>query len=123
MAKINFNTRDELIAIDLDLLAAVEANGSYTRALYISKREFLLTTTISSVEKALSHFNAQGYKFIRLGRSVIINHKFLARIELNKQQLVLSDGISHDVRVRIPKQTLRTYKEAVSRSGHQIEKP
>ncbi len=120
MAKINFNSRDELISLNLDLLAALQANGSYTRAVYINKREFMLTVNISKVEEALRAYQSSGYKFLRLGRSVIINHRFLQRIELNKQQLVLSDGDKCDLRVRIPKQTLREYKEAVAKSNHQI---
>lgn len=120
MARVNFNTRDELVSIDLDLFAAAQASGSYTRILYITKREFLITANISKVEEALKGFNGPEYKFLRLGRSVIINHKYLMRIELNKQQLILSDGDQHDLRVRIPKQTLRVYKDAVAQSGHKI---
>lgn len=119
MAKLNFNTRDELIALDLDLLAVIQANGVYTRAVYITKREFILSANISKVEEALMSYRKDGYKFLRLGRSVIINHRFLSRIQLTKQQLVLSDGNAYDLRVRIPKQTLRQYKEALAKSGLQ----
>ena len=117
MAELNFNTRDELIAIDLDLLAVLQANGSYTRIVYITKREYTLSINISKLEEALTAYRKDGYKFLRLGRSVIINHRFLSRIQLTKQQLVLSDGVTHDLRVRIPKQILRQYKEAVANSG------
>lgn len=114
MAKINFNSRDELLSLNLDLLAAIQACGKYTRAVYINKREFTLTINLSKMEEALKGY--PGYHFIRLGRSIIINHKFLQRIEVNKQQLVLSDGDKNDLRIRIPKQILREYKEAVASS-------
>ena len=112
MAKINFNSRDELLTLNLDLLAAIQANGKYTRAVYINKREFTLTVNITKVEEALKDYH--DYRFIRLGRSIIVNHQFLLRIELNKQQLVLSDGYKNDLRIRIPKQNLRDYKEAIA---------
>ncbi len=120
MAKLNFDTRDELISLDLDLLAAVQASGSYSRAVYINKREFMLTVNISKVEEALNAYRPKGYRFIRLGRSVIINHRMLTRIELTKQILLLSDGDKNDIRVRIPKKILRQYKEAVASKGTQL---
>jgi DNA-binding LytR/AlgR family response regulator len=120
MAKLNFNTRDELISIDLDLVAAFKADGSYTKAVYITQREYMLNATLSQVDEALAPYRQAGYKFLRLGRQIIINHKFLSRILVTQQLLILSKGDSHDLRIKIPKQVLRQYKEAVSQSGKQM---
>ncbi len=120
MAKINFDSRDELISLDLDLLAAIQANGNYSRVVYINKREFMLSVSISKLEEALDAFRPKGYRFVRLGRSVIINHRMLTRILLTKQILLLSDGDKNDLKVRIPKKILRQYKEAVASKGTQI---
>ena len=117
MAKLNFNTRDELISIDLDLVAAFKAEGSYTQAVYITQRKFMLSATLSQVDEALTPYRQAGYKFLRLGRQIIINHKFLSRILVTQQLLILSNGDSHDLNIKIPKQVLRQYKEAVAKSG------
>ena len=50
MANLYFNNRDELIRIDTDLVAAIQANGNYSRVVYITKREFMLTHGISKLE-------------------------------------------------------------------------
>lgn len=120
MAKIYFNTRDELISVDLDLLAVVKADGNYSQAVYINKREITLTFPIMKVEEALLAHNGERYKFLRLGRSIIVNHKYLSKIDMAKQLLILSDGCKCDLRMYVPKKTLRLYKEAIviSKSRH-----
>ena len=120
MAKLKFNTRDEFIAIDLDYVAAFQADGAYTKAVYITQREYMLNATLSQVDEALGPYRDAGYKFLSLGRRVIVNHKFLSRILVTQQLLILSNGGAHDLRVRIPRQVLRQYKEAVSKSGIQM---
>ena len=120
MAKLNFNTRDELISIDLDLVAAFKAEGSYAQAVYITQRKYMLNATLSQVDEALTPYRQAGYKFLRLGRGIIINHKFLSRILVTQQLLILSTGDANDLKIKVPRQVLRQYKDAVAKSGQQM---
>lgn len=116
MAKLYFNTRDELTCLDSELIAVVQASGNYSRVVYITKREIILTVGISKMEEILKQYNNKTNRFIRLGRSFIINHRFLQRIDLLKQYIVLSDGDKNEIRITIPKQILKAYKSAVTKS-------
>ena len=116
MAKLYFESRDELTCIETDLVAAVQANGNYSRVVYITKKEVMLTYGISKLESILKSYNSKRNRFIRLGRSIIINHSFLQKIDVLKQQLVLSDGDKNDIRITIPKQILKSYKNATIKS-------
>lgn len=116
MAKLYFNTRDDLTCIDANKVAVVQANGNYSRVVYITKREIMLTNGISKLEEVLKLYNNNNNRFIRLGRSFIINHAFLQKIDVLKQQLVLSDGDKNEIRISIPKQILKSYKQAVVKS-------
>lgn len=116
MAKLYFNTRDELKCIETDLVAVVLANGNYSRVVYITKREVTLTTGISKLEVMLKKYNSKNNRFIRLGRSCIINHSYLVRIDVLKQMLVLSDNDKNEIRVTIPKNILKSYKSATVKS-------
>ena len=116
MPKLYFNNRDELTCIDTDLVAVVQANGNYSRVVYITKREIVLTQGISKMEEILKMYNSKTNRFIRLGRSIIVNHSFLQKIDVLKQQLVLSDGDKNEIRITIPKQILKTYKNATIKS-------
>lgn len=115
MAKIIFNSRDELIVVNTDTVAVVQANGNYSRIVSINKRETMVTMGITQVENAIKNQKSRKHRFIRLGRSLIINHSFLQRIDLLKQQIVLSDG-TDDIRVKVAKSTLKSYKEAIAQS-------
>jgi len=119
MAKLYFDTRDELTCIETDLVAAVQANGNYSHVVYITKREIMLTHGISKLEEILRAYNSKSNRFIRLGRSIIINHSYLQKIDVLKQQLVLSDGDKNEIRITIPKQILKSYKSATVKSIQQ----
>lgn len=116
MAKLYFETRDELTCIDTNLVAVVQANGNYSRLVYITKREVMITFGISKLEEILKSYNSKTNRFIRLGRSIIINHSYLQKIDVLKQQLVLSDGGKNEIRITIPKQILKSYKSATVKS-------
>lgn len=116
MAKLYFDSRDELTCIETDLVAAIQASGNYSRVVYITKKEVMLTYGISKLEVILKSYNSKRNRFIRLGRSIIINHSFLQKIDVLKQQLVLSDGDKNDIRITIPKQILKSYKNATIKS-------
>lgn len=116
MAKLFFDTRDELTCIETDLVAAVQANGNYSRVVYITKREVMLTRGLSNLEEILKSYNNNRNKFIRLGRSFIINHSYLHKIDILKQQVILSDGDKNEIRISIPKQILKSYKSATVKS-------
>ena len=116
MPKIYFNTRDQLVVINPDLVAAVQADGNYSRILYINKREISVTTGISKLEEILKVNGGKNNKFIRLGRSVIINHSFLHKIDVQRQQIVLSDGSLQELRLNLSKKIIKPYKEATVES-------
>lgn len=116
MANLYFNNRDELIRIDTDLVAAIQANGNYSRVVYITKREFMLTHGISKLESVFQGSNDKRNKFVRLGRSFIINHAYFQKIDMIKQQLILCDGDKNEIRITLPKQILKSYKTAIGKS-------
>lgn len=116
MAKLYFNTRDELVCIETDLVAVIQANGNYSRVVYITKREFMLTNGISKLETVFQSSNNKRNKFVRLGRSFIINHAYFQKIDLVKQLLILCDGDKNEIRISLPKQILKSYKTAIGKS-------
>ncbi len=120
MSKLFFNTRDDLVCIDSDLIAAVKADGNYTKVFYINGKLIHLNTGITKMEEILKAIPSKTNKFIRLGRSYIINHAFLFRIEPLKQQLILSDGNKYDLKVHMSKQVLKSYKEALEKRSEVI---
>lgn len=115
MAKLFFNTRDELTVVDSEEIAVVQANGNYSKVLTIYHREIMLTSGISKVEQVLKNLKEKKSKFVRVGRSLIVNHSFLQKIDLMKQVMVLS-GQGNEIKVNVSKKTLKIYKDAIAKS-------
>ena len=112
MYKLCLNSRDELIIIDLENIAYFEANGNYTKLCYISGESCLLSIGLSKVEEYIrGTWPAKEISpFVRLGRSLIINQKFLSQISVLKQKIVLSDNKGNRYSLNVPKPLLKTYK-------------
>lgn len=109
MAKIYFNTRDELTAIDSENIAVIQANGNYSKIVTIYRKEIMLTSGITKVEEVLKSVNDTKSRFVRVGRSLVVNHSYLQKIDLIKQQMVLSCQ-GNEIKINVSKKTLKVYK-------------
>lgn len=115
MAKIYFNTRDELTAIDSENIAVIQANGNYSKIVTIYRKEIMLTSGITKVEQVLKIVNDTKSRFVRVGRSLVVNHSYLQKIDLIKQQMVLSCQ-GNEIKINVSKKTLKVYKDAIAKS-------
>lgn len=115
MAKIYFNTRDELTAIDSEDIAVIQANGNYSKIVTIYRKEIMLTSGITKVEEVLMSANDARSRFVRIGRSLVVNHSYLQKIDLIKQQMVLSCQ-GNEIKINVSKKTLKVYKDAIAES-------
>lgn len=113
MNKLYFNARDELTCININLIALVLADGNYSKVVYITKKEIILTYGISKIEEVLKSCNDSQNLFLRMGRSTIINHNYLHKIDLQKSLLILGDGGINEIKINLPKLVLKSYKEAI----------
>ena len=101
MAKIYFNTRDELTAIDSENIAVIQANGNYSKIVTIYRKEIMLTSGITKVEQVLKSANDARSRFVK--------------IDLMKQQMVLSCQ-GNEIKINVSKKTLKVYKDAIAKS-------
>lgn len=113
MNKLCLNSRDELLMIDLDQVAYLQANGNYTQIEYIAAHGPLLGVGLTKVEQLLSRAYPPGQRspMVRLGRSLIVNQRYLVQISITNQRLVLSDNAGHVHTLAAPKPLLKQYKD------------
>lgn len=118
MKKICINNRDEMIMLFVDNIAYILADGNYTKITYITGMQVVLSLGISKVEKIISDSYAPSSvcPFVRLGRSVIINQRFLYNINIPKHRLLLTDGEHQCLTLQMPKQILKDYKTLITKS-------
>lgn len=116
MTKICLNSRDELLMLDLDKIAYLKANGNYTDLTYMYDQKQNLSISLSKLEEILRQSRpADGpARFVRLGRSLIINQTYLTAVKVLQQKLILSDCEGHLHVLTVPKEVLKKYKEIVA---------
>lgn len=110
MGKLFFNSRDELVFIDFNDVALVQADGNYCKLMFIDRREMPLSMGINKLSDMISQTKFDKAIFVKIGRSLLINQSFLERIDMVKQQIILSDKGMQPIRITAPKQVLKDYK-------------
>lgn len=112
-----FNTRDELIRVDLRKVLYFKSDRNYTDVFFLNGHHVTLLTSMLNIEQMLNDERMRGkvIPFIRLGRSLMVNASFIFQINVLKQELYLSDMKTSDVyKVSVPKDVLKRLKELYS---------
>ena len=120
MYKLCLNSRDELMIIDLEEIAFLQASGNYTHLNYISGETHLLSFGLSKIEEYIRNTWPVDVPtpFVRIGRSLIINQTFLSSISVLKQKIFLSDNKGHSFALVVSKPLLKEYKEKINKMYH-----
>lgn len=116
-AKLTLNTRDELLLIDLDRVAYMQADGNYTQIHYMADDRMVVSIGMSRMEalvESAMHANG-GNTFVRISRSLLINQRYLHHVSLTHQRLVLSDGFGHRHELAVSKGLLKDYKDTFTK--------
>lgn len=109
-----FNTRDELIRVDLRKVGYFKADRNYTDVYFFNGYHVTLPTNLAAIELMLEDDRMKGrtIPFVRIGRSVIVNLSHIIHINVLRQELVLSDmNTSCVLRVEVQKEALKKLKE------------
>lgn len=112
MAKLYFNTRDELNRIEVSKIVYFEADGNYTDIIMVNKLRAAICMNLGEMEKALAEqLGPDDRTFMRIGKRFIINMQYVYQINVLKQQLILSDYDHFAFQVSISKEALRKVKD------------
>lgn len=112
--KLLFNSRDEVVAINFNHVAVVQADGNYSRVVFINKHEISLSIGINKLSEMINQAKFDEAFFVKIGRSLLINQAYLERIDTQKQQITLSDNGLSIIKISVTKQVLKAYKNFVT---------
>ena len=113
--RIFFNSRDELIRVDLSSVVYFEADGNYTRFVSVNGLADMVCVNLGRMEELLAlRFNDSPGTFVRVGKRYILNIGFVYRINTLKQELVLSDQRTFSHTISLSKIALKALKELIS---------
>lgn len=109
---IFFNSRDELLRIDISKIVYFEADGNYTDIIMVNKLRAAVCMNLGEMERALEdQIGDEAKRFMRIGKRFIINMRYVYQINVLKQQLILSDYDHFAFQVNISKEALRKMKD------------
>lgn len=114
---IIFNTRDELIKVDIDKMIYAMAEDNYVHLFFRNGQSVMVTTTLQSLEQLILSVIAKNKKgvYTRIGRKYIVNNSYIMQINTLKQQLVLSDmDVIKPITLNISKEALKVLKSSIT---------
>jgi DNA-binding LytR/AlgR family response regulator len=112
---IYFNSRDELLRVDLSSVVYFEADANYTRFVSVNGQTDMVCMSLGRMEELLAlRFKDAPGSFARIGKRYIINLKYVYRVNTLKQELTLSDQMTFTQTLSISKIALKGLKDLMS---------
>lgn len=95
-----FSTSSELLRVPSDAVVYISANGNYSTLTMADGSKYVLTLQLGQIEQRIANIlDGDDNRFIRIGKSLIINRDFITVINPKSQKLILSDcrSFKHDI--------------------------
>lgn len=103
---------NELVRIKPDRIAYISSDGNYVTVVLHNRTEHVFAFNLLRMQKLVeTQLGSEAVCFIRIGKSLIINRNYIYKINLTKQELVLSDrGLEVIFRLSASREALRQLK-------------
>ena len=111
--QIIISTTNELVRVLPERIVYILSDGNYSTMVLHDKTEHLFTFNLSHFQKLIEQqLKDEANQFIRIGKSLIINRNYIYRINLTKQQLVMSDmALNQAFMLSASKEALKQLKQ------------
>lgn len=111
MEWLRISTSTELVRVATDEIVYVRADGNYSDLILTNGKSRKMTFQLHFFDKTFKRL--QNNMFVRVGRSLIVNKRYIHVINLTDQMLVFSgQQIYGDIKpVNVGREALKTLKE------------
>ena len=108
MEYIYFNSRDELLRLRITEIAYFESDGNYCNVVGMN-----LTNLEHALDKQLGN---EATTFIRIGKRFIVNKRYICKVNIPKQRLVITDYDRFTFQLPISRDALKQLKALITLS-------
>ena len=113
----SFSTMSELLRVPVGAIVYIEADGNYSSIVTADGVKHVLTLQIGQIERRIANdVQAGDHRFIRIGKSLIVNSDFISFIHATRQKLVLSDSRTFSHELSASREALRTLKDVLEKT-------
>ena len=110
------STSIDLVRIAPERIVYIASDGNYSTLIQSDGEMRMLSFQLGQIEKMISsQLGSDGYSFLRIGKSLIINRSYIYNINISKQKLTLSDVSSFSHTVTASKEALKQLKELLEK--------
>ncbi|MDE6299803.1 MAG: LytTR family transcriptional regulator [Muribaculaceae bacterium] len=114
--RLVFTTSMEILRVPPDSVVFFTADGNYSAITTADGEKFILTLQLGQIEKHIGGMlDKNDNRFIRIGKSLIVNRDFIAFINPSRQRMVLSDCRTFRHEVSASKEALKALKELLEK--------
>lgn len=87
------STSTEMVRLREDNVVCITSDGNYSHICAIGGEKFIVSSQLGQIERLISEQLPSSYgHFIRIGRGLIINMRYLCYINITRQKLYLLDS-------------------------------
>lgn len=109
--RLIFSTTAEVVRVPADAVVYMTADGNYSVVTMADGERFVLTLQLGQIERRIAEMlDKDDHRFIRIGKSLIVNRDFIAFIHPLRQKMILSDCRSFRHEVSASKEALKALK-------------
>lgn len=113
-----FFTSTELLRVPVDAVVYITADGNYSAIKMADGSDYVLTLQLGQIEKRIAEMvDSDDNRFIRIGKSLIVNREFITFINPSRQKLTLSDGRTFRHDLSASREALKALKELIEKGG------
>lgn len=118
--RLVFTTSTEIIRVPAASVVCITADGNYSAITMADGEKFVLTLQLGHIEKRIAEvLEKADHRFIRIGKSLIVNREFIAFINPARQKMILSDCRTFRREVTASKEALKALKELLEKEDIQ----
>ena len=105
--KLKLYNRDEIFIIDVDSVIYFKAEDHYTSVYYGKDTKQLLPFGLSQLEKVISAQNGCADRFMRVGRSHLLNLPTIVHASVAKETVTMMSAVGMFVTIHISRSVVR----------------
>lgn len=114
--RLIFTTSTEIVRVPPESVVFITADGNYSAITMADGENVVLTLQLGHIERRIAEMlDKDDHRFIRIGKSLIVNRDFIAFIHPVRQKMILSDCRSFRHEVSASKDALKALKELLEK--------
>ena len=115
---------NELVRVKPERVVYVKSDGNYSTMVLHDKTEHIFTMNLAHCQELIEQqMGKEAERFIRIGKQLIVNKDYIFKVNVNKQQLIMSDmALNQAFTLQASKEALKQLKAYMESKAGKEEK-